>query len=198
MHSIEPAPEYVAETATRRRFGKKGFTLVEVMVATGLLVMVGLGILTVMIGAYRVAAKARYRDHARFVIKSLADQFLTQQSSDPITGVTYTLFVPTPNNGSGVASPSGTGISWTNTDGTAGSLTTDTTGYQVYLGDNTGAPITATVSRTVSYLYPNTGAATLDSQSQPAGDLLEGVFTVSYPYLGQTVTQTIIAVRATP
>ena len=63
----------------RRAASPEGFTLVEVMVATILLSMIILGILQVLIGSYRVAAKARYNDHARYIIKSFADQFLTQQ-----------------------------------------------------------------------------------------------------------------------
>jgi type II secretory pathway pseudopilin PulG len=189
-----------AAPAVRRRSSRrKGFTLVEVMVATGLLVMVGLGILSVMIGAYRVAAKARYRDHARYIVKSFADQFLTQQSSDSQTGVTFTMFVPTVDSG-GNSIPLGTGMSWTNTDGTTGSLSTDALGasYYVLIGDNTGTPITATVTRWVRYVDPSTGFASLLSNQTSAGSLLEGDFTITYPYLGQTMTQTIVAVRSNP
>jgi prepilin-type N-terminal cleavage/methylation domain-containing protein len=186
-------------TAPRRSPRRKGFTLVEVMVATTLLTMVGMGILSVFIGAYRVAAKARYRDHARYIIKSFADQFLTQQTSDSQTGVTFTMFVPTVDGG-GNSVPLGTGLSWTNTDGTSGQLSSDSIGatYTVYIGDNTGTPIPATVTRWVRYVDPTTGFASLISNQTSAGSLLEGDFTISYPYLGSTVTQTIVAVRANP
>src|SRR6202453_509844 len=76
------APEPGSRTGLSRDSSGSGFTLVEVMVATVLLSMIILGILAVLIGSYRVAAKARYNDHARYVVKSFADQFLTQQSSD--------------------------------------------------------------------------------------------------------------------
>jgi prepilin-type N-terminal cleavage/methylation domain-containing protein len=115
---LENAPVHNAAKAVRRAARKNGFTLVEVMVATTLLTMVGLGILSVLVGAYRVAAKARYRDQARYVIKSFADQFLTQQPAD-LSGNTYTLFqVTTDSNGN--SAPVGTGITWTNSDGTLG------------------------------------------------------------------------------
>ena len=168
------------------------------MVATGLLTMVGLGILSVMIGAYRVAAKARYRDHARYIVKSFADQFLTQQTSDSQTGVTFTMFVPTVDAG-GNSVPLGTGLSWTNTDGTSGSLSNDAIGatYTVLIGDNTGTPVQAIVTRWVRYV-DDSGNANLISNQTSAGSLLEGDFTISYPYLGTNVSQTIYAVRANP
>jgi hypothetical protein len=173
------------------------------MVASALLVMVGFGILSVMIGAYRVAAKARYRDHARYVIKSMADQFLTQTPYDANnSGSIYPLFVVTVDQG-GNAMPLGTGLSWTNTDGSPGKLSTDPLGqyFYVLIGDNTGTPIQATVTRSVSYLYtsgPGIGSDTLLSQTASAGYLIEGNFTITYPYLGQTVKQSVIAVRAIP
>ncbi len=168
------------------------------MVATVLLAMIILGILQVLIGSYRVAAKARYRDHARYVIKSMADQFLTQQSTDG-NGNTLTMFQPTVDGG-GNSTPLGTGLSWTNSDGTPGTLSTDSLGayYTVLLGDNSGAPIQATVTRTVWYIFPNTGQTTLVTQNEPAGFMLQGNFTITYPYLGGTVTQQISAVRAIP
>jgi hypothetical protein len=168
------------------------------MIATGLLVMVAMCLLSVFIGSYRVAAKARYKDHARYIIKSFADQFLTQQPTD-LTGAPYTLFTPTVD-GSGNATPLGTGLNWTNTDGSTGTLSTDALGlyYYVLIGDNTGSPLKATVTRQVWYLYPTTGNTTLVSQTQAAGYLLEGDFVITYPYLGQTISQKIVAVRAIP
>jgi prepilin-type N-terminal cleavage/methylation domain-containing protein len=183
-----------AESRVARR---KGFTLVEVMVATTLLTMVGLGILSVLVGAYRVAAKARYRDQARYVIKSFADQFLTQQPAD-LSGNTYTLFQVTVDT-SGNSSPLGTGLNWTNIDGTTGTLSADTAGlyYYVTLGSSTSTPVQATVTRKVSYIASD-GTATLIYAPVAAGDLLEGDFTIKYPYLGVTQTETISAIRAFP
>src|SRR5271157_3575139 len=88
----------------RRGSSRLGFTLVETMIATVLLSMIILSILAVLIGSYRVAAKARYNDHARYVVKSLADQFLTQQTTDGF-GNTLALFQDT--------TPTGTGLTWT-------------------------------------------------------------------------------------
>src|SRR5271170_5673612 len=81
LHSLNPAPRQSPQPGQRRAASGRGFTLVETMVATVLLSMMILGILQVLIGSYRLAAKARYNDHARYIIKSFADQFLTEQST---------------------------------------------------------------------------------------------------------------------
>jgi type II secretory pathway pseudopilin PulG len=186
-----------AAKASRRGARRDAFTLVEVMVATTLLTMVGLGILSVLVGSYRVAAKARYRDQARYVIKSMADQFLTQEVSD-VNSHTYTLFEVTVDS-NGNSSPLGTGLSWTNSDGTFGQVSGDAAGLYFYvnIAGNTGNPVKATVTRKVSYIAAD-GSATLIYNAQPAGNLLEGDFTITYPYLGVTQSQTISAIRAFP
>jgi type II secretory pathway pseudopilin PulG len=135
----------------RRSFARdgRGFTLAEVLVATVLLSMVILGVLAVLIGSYRVAAKARYNDQARYVIKSFADQFLTQQSTDgsgnilPMFAITY--------------AASGYGLTWTNADGTTSTGASSDTYIPVLLGQNTGGTIKADVSRSVNYLYTSGG-----------------------------------------
>jgi type II secretory pathway pseudopilin PulG len=178
--------------------GKKGFTLVETMVATVLLSMIIISILAVLIGSYRVAAKARYNDHARYVVKSLADQFLTQQTIDSTTGLTFTLFVP---NGT---SPDGSGMTWTNYDGSLGSQTGQ--GMQVLLGGDTGASIPAYVTRSVWYLYAgggNAGQTTMAPQNGSAGFLLRGDFTIQYTFppgssQAANYTQTVSVVRSCP
>jgi hypothetical protein len=159
--------------------------------------MVGLGILSVLVGSYRVAAKARYRDQARYVIKSYADQFLTQQAADP-AGNIYNFFQVTVDSG-GNSSPVGNGLSWTNTDGTPGAISPDPIGmfYYIYLGGNSGKPVKATVTRKISYLATD-GSSTLIYAPQPGGNLLEGDFTITYPYLGSTQSETISAIRAFP
>jgi len=185
----------------RPRGARGGFTLVEVMVATVLLSMVILGILAVLIGSYRVAAKARYADHARYVIKSFADQFLTQQPLDS-NGNTLTLFQPTVDPSTGNLTPLGTGLNWTNSYGVSGSLSTDSLGlyYYVDLGDNLSLQTaeTGTVTRTVQWVYSSSGAPTLINQSESAGYLLVGVFTITYPFLGKTLTESISVVRSVP
>ena len=183
----------------RRAASAPGFTLVEVMVATVLLSMIILGILAVLIGSYRVAAKARYNDHARYVIKSFADQFLTQQTTDA-NGNVLPLFMPT--------SATGYGLSWTNSDGSVSSggnvQASAPASIAVLLGDNTGAPLTAQVSRTVWYLYTTGGSGVVGQptsipQTGSAGYILRADFTISYNFLGGAIPPiTMTATRSIP
>jgi len=171
------------------------------MISTLLLTLIAVSLLSVLIGAYRVSAKARYADRARYVIKSFADQFLTQDAIDT-SGNPYPLFVITVNTATGNAMARGDGMGWNNDDGSTGQVSTDAqhSFYYVNLADplNSGISIQATVTRQVSYLYANSGSTTLVAQSGAAGYLLEGDFVITYPYLGQTQTQSISAVRAVP
>jgi len=192
---MKPAPFQSAFSGPRRDSLRRGFTLVETMIATVLLSMIILSILAVLIGSYRIAAKARYNDHARYVVKSLADQFLTQQTVDT-TGTTLTLFQDT--------TPTGTGMTWTNYDGSPGVLTG--LGLRVVLGDNTGAPIAAYVNRTVWYVFAsgvNAGQVTSVPQNGSAGYLLRGDFSITYSYppnspQAVTYSQTVSAIRSVP
>jgi type II secretory pathway pseudopilin PulG len=192
MNPSKSAPQKGSSTWLRRDSAKRAFTLVETMIATVLLSMIILSILAVLIGSYRVAAKARYQDHARYVIKSLADQFLTQQTTDSF-GDTLTLFLDT--------NATGTGMTWTNYDG---SVETGTpTGLTVILGDNTGAPIQANVTRTVWYLNAANGTPTSIPQNAAAGYMLRGDFTISYSFppsspQANTLSQTVTVVRSVP
>jgi prepilin-type N-terminal cleavage/methylation domain-containing protein len=203
LHAKIPATFEVNSSARRRTGAARGFTLVETMVATVLLSMMILGILQVMIGSYRVAAKARYNDHARYIIKSFADQFLTQSSTDLTTGAVLPLFIPTPTG-----TPTGVGLTWVATSPsgvqstyTGAVLTTPTSGgLQIPLSDATTGekPIYATVSFEVWNVDPSTGATSLNAVPGAAGELLRGDFTVTYQFKGATITQTISALRATP
>jgi type II secretory pathway pseudopilin PulG len=192
---MKTAPVQSPSAGHRRGSMRRGFTLVEVMVATGLLTMIGIALLSVLVGAYQVAAKARYIDHAQYVVKSYADEFLTQQATDT-NGNLLPMFQITVDSNNKLT-PLGTGLAWTNTDGTAGTTTGDSTGMYVLLGDNSGAPIQATVSRTIQYL-DTSGRATQVIQAQEAGFLLEGVFTITFPYQGTTISRTVTAIRAVP
>jgi Tfp pilus assembly protein PilV len=171
------------------------------MVATVLLSLIAVSLLSVLVNAYRVGAKARYRDHARYVIKSFAEQFMTQVTTDSSqNGAIYTLFQPTVNTVTGAAMAKGTGMTWTNSDGSPGILSGDPqqSYMTVMLADSTGNAIPAQLTRQVAYLYTSTGVTTLVNQNSAAGTLLQGTFSITYSYLGVPQTDTIIAIRATP
>lgn len=201
------APEQVPLAGRGLRRVRKAFTLVEVMVATVLLSLIIVTILDTLIGSYRVAAKARYADHARYVIKSFADQFLTQTPWDQYGNV-YPMWVPTVDGVTGNLTPQGTGLSWTNADGSLGYTSLpDPDGvpltFNVLLGDTSGAPVTASVTRTVQWVTANYNTApgnpTLIQQNQPGGYMLVATFSISYPFLGVTPpAQSITVTRALP
>ena len=189
----------VSPLQARKRRLERGMTVVETMIASVLLAMSILGILGCLIAAYRTSAKARYRDHARYIIKSLADQFLTEQTQNTSDGSTITMFQ--------VTAPTGQGLTWQNPDGSMATHTTSAgfdTGVNVVLGDNTGAPISAVVTRQVQYLASTTvGSTTAGSpvstvSNQAAGYLLRGDFAITYTFLSQTITQSITVVRSVP
>ena len=166
------------------------------MVATVLLSMIILVILQVLIASYRVAAKARLGDHARYVIKAYADQFLTQNFSDN-NGNTLVLFQTTVDS-HGNSVPLGTGLSGSGATPTFGGVVSgDNSTYNILLADNSGS-VPASVQRTVQYLFPNTGMPTLVSQTQAAGYLLRGDFLITYPFQGRTMTESVTAIRAIP
>jgi type II secretory pathway pseudopilin PulG len=178
------------------------------MVATVLLSMMILGILQVLIGSYRISAKARYNDHARYIIKSFADQFLTQQSTyptGPLAGSTIPFFAPTSSTGVGLTwvstSPSGSQTTYIgNTMASNSASSPPGPGLQVPLSDITtgeAAPIMATVSYQVWDIDPATGSITTPI-TEAAGALLRADFTVTYPMSGRIVSQTISVLRATP
>jgi prepilin-type N-terminal cleavage/methylation domain-containing protein len=201
-----PAPTQSPQPGPRRA-ASRGFTLVEVMVATVLLSMMILGILQVLVGSYRLSAKARYNDHARYIIKSFADQFLTQQTTYPtgaLGGQVLPFFVPTSSTGVGLTwvstSPNGSQTTYTgNTMSATSSSTPPGPGLQVPLSDSsTGEkPIYATVSYQVWNINPATGQPSA-LVTVAAGALLRADFTVSFPMNGRTVSQTISVLRATP
>ncbi|HEY1794231.1 MAG TPA: prepilin-type N-terminal cleavage/methylation domain-containing protein [Opitutaceae bacterium] len=196
---MSPEGEKGPPVGAARSARKAGFTLVEVMVATVLLTVMFLSILQTLIFSYQVAAKARYHDAARFVIRSFADQFMTQDST--VNQVLLTMFTPTMDSSNNYA-PLGTGLSWVNPDGSNGTLVNGLNGlssYQVLIAAPGQTPITATVTRGVQYVSPTSGDETLSDQNAAAGYFLEGDFTISYTFDGQAQTPlTITAVRSIP
>lgn len=159
------------------------FTLVEVMVGTVLFLIAALGIFSGLIYAYRLAAETRYRDHARFILKSLSDEFLVQKSEDE-TGELKTMFVPTEN-------ATGLGLLWQGTEGQAAGLT-------VTLGSTTGSPISdALVTREVTYLELD-GTPSTSPPSSTGGVLVRGNFRIAYSYSNRNYSQQLSVVRRIP
>ena len=159
------------------------FTLVEVMVGTVLFLIAALGIFSGLIYAYRLAAETRYRDNARYILKSLGDEFLVQKSEDDLGGI-KTMFAPT-------ESATGLGLLWQGNQGEESGLT-------VTLGTNTGAPIAnALVTREVTYLELD-GMPSMAPASSTGGILVRGNFQIAYSYANRNYSQQLSVGRRIP
>jgi len=159
------------------------FTLVEVMVGTVLFLIAALGIFSGLIYAYRLAAETRYRDNARYILKSLGDEFLVQRSEDDLGGIKI-MFAPT-------ESATGLGLLWQGNEGEESGLT-------VTLGTNTGAPIAnALVTREVTYLELD-GMPSMAPASSTGGILVRGNFQIAYSYANRNYSQQLSVVRRIP
>lgn len=163
-----------------------GFTLVEAMMAMIVLAFVALSIFSGLILAYRTAAHTRYRDHARYVLKSIGDQFLTRQTES--AGVMNPLFAVT-------TAPTGVGLVW---QGTVGTSANAASGLKVHLGETTGAVITdAVITRDVKLLNA-AGDADGSGMASSAGILLRGNFKITYTFNNVPVEQSLSLVRRVP
>lgn len=133
-----------------------GFTLVEVMLAACVLVGAGFGIYACLLKAYQVVAVGRYRDAARAVLQTYADQFERLQTADTSgTGTnsvacTRWFFKPT-------VRPTATGLLW---DGTvaAGGLNMNLNKLCTE-PDTPGAPAPANSGLSPDYLRVNLGGS---------------------------------------
>jgi hypothetical protein len=153
------------------------------MVGTVLFLIAALGIFSGLIYAYRLAAETRYRDNARYILKSLGDEFLVQRSEDDLGGIKI-MFAPT-------ESATGLGLLWQGNEGEESGLT-------VTLGTNTGAPIAnALVTREVTYLELD-GMPSMAPASSTGGILVRGNFQIAYSYANRNYSQQLSVVRRIP
>jgi Tfp pilus assembly protein PilV len=189
-------PAFAMSSADRRsrissrpaRSRQSGLTLVEVMVSGGILAITLLGILGALFYAYNTAAAVRYHDNARFILKSVSDQFMVMPAQTT-TGAWNPLWTNTGTTATGV------GMSWQDFNGTAVVTSTGTaTGLSVTLGGTSGNPLIATVTRKVNYL-DSSGHVVSTITPTSAGYLLQGDFTITYTFKGQVLSQTQSLVR---
>jgi Tfp pilus assembly protein PilV len=175
----------IPHVSSRRRAYKSagGFTLVEVMVGTVLFLMAALGIFSGLIYSYRLAAETRHRDQARYILKSLGDEFMIQKSEDA-AGMIKPIFAPTEN-------ATGTGLLWQGVPG-------DEAGLTVTLASTTGAPISnVLVTREVTYLALD-GTPSASAPSSTGGVLVRGDFRIAYSYANRNYSQQLSVVRRIP
>jgi type II secretory pathway pseudopilin PulG len=214
MHKI-PHPSWeMSGDAIRRTRRSAGFTLVEVMVTAVLLVMAALPIFWILVDSYRLVTLTRYRDNARAVLQTYADQFLRLQTSDT-QGSTMTrpFFTRVDPPGTGV------GLLWDNNSTPGLNLTSlsNETGFQTPATSGASLPIIlggtqttagslpangipAQVTRTVQGIDSNgnivSGSTSFTAIS--AGEMLLGTFTITYTVNNQQITQSLSVLRAAP
>ena len=174
--------------ARLRRRVQRGFTLVEVMIATMVFTMGILGVYAMMIKSYELVTLSRHRDNARAFLLSFSDQFLRLQTTDMVGGVPVLrpLFA--------TAGTGGDGLSWTDT---AGNVVTGNAqpNLAVTLGEAGSSQVPALVTRQVTYL-DSTGTPVGGNVATAAGWLLQGTFTITYTVKSRPQTQSITVCRS--
>ncbi len=179
-----------------KRRVQRGFTLVEVMIATMVFTMGILGVYAMMIKSYELVTLSRHRDNARALLLSFSDQFLRLQTTDqnPLPNqppILRPLF-----NTTGAGSD---GLAWTDSMGVHHTPNAGDPYFTVLLGDSgdssVGSQVPARVSRTVTYV-DTAGVPAGSAIPAAAGWLLQGTFTISYEISGKTQTQSITVARS--
>lgn len=171
---------------------RRGFTLVESMIATAVFTVGILGVYAMMLKSYEMITLSRHRDNARAVLLSFADQFQRLQTNDLPSGqtvpVTRFLFQTT-----GATAPTGVGLSWTDPAGATVSGTS--TGLAMTLGATGTSTVPANVTRIVTDL-DSTGTVTTTQVNNAAGRMLMATFTITYTIKGRPQTQSITVARS--
>jgi type II secretory pathway pseudopilin PulG len=177
---------------------RKGFTLVDVMVAVGVSSMALLALLATSVITYKINHKARLRDNTRSVLRSFVDQFQRIGYSDDSSGtnVPRRIFEPT-------QSPTGQGLRWGELSNEVPNGPLNNTPLEVDIG-SPGSPQLAYVTRMVSFVtreqtadsppvfFGNsslTGSPptiTRDREPFAAGFMIRAEFTVTYTLTGTT------------
>lgn len=197
-----PETEFCAGQAgrptARRPAGERGFTLVEAMIATLIFVMFTLGIYGLVLQSYNMSARIRYRDDARAMLLTYADQFERLQTTTQVGTVSYARWLFNPSSG-----PTGLGLKWgalCDDDAFDEPLPTPVPDHlDVTLG-GTENPIPAQLTREVHYVLPS-GATTdvlTGTSMTAAGWMIVGTFTINYVANGRPETASMTVVRSVP
>ena len=138
------------------------------------------GTFALLLQSYRLAARTRCIDESRSVLRTLVTEFMppTKTTDNPV------LFTAT-------SAPTGTGLVWNGTSGTA-------SGLDVQIGEDSGMPVFAHVTRTVSELNETTGVADVSpAGGGNSGRLIQCCLTLGFTAAGQTWSDTVVLTRST-
>jgi hypothetical protein len=178
----------------RRRYkDERGMTLAEAMIATFTFTVGILGLYSILIHSYYTESLARYRDNARAVLATFADQFERLQMIDPATGNQRYIFDTTQ------AAPNSNGLRWVDANGVIYTNNPGTS-LNIKIGNAGSSQIDAYVSEWVKNLDPTGVAAPSVGQgvNSAAGRIIEATFTITYTVKGVTQTQSLAVTRAAP
>jgi prepilin-type N-terminal cleavage/methylation domain-containing protein len=200
-------------SAFRHSHSHGGFTLVEVMMAAVVFVMGAVGLYDILLKSYQLTALARYRDDARAVLRTFADQFERLGTSDDTTNYRRELFVTSGETGRGLKywdATQGTVYGLSNEASNASPFANDAAYLEVTLG-GAGSPIPARVTREVVAINPGPTTAATTPPTPPgsafpagidpnyaAGNLWLGTFTITYTVSNRLETQRLSVLRAAP
>jgi Tfp pilus assembly protein PilV len=177
----------------RHRSSRAGFTLAEAMIAVTIFIMVTLGVYTMLIKSYQMAALTRARDDARAVLRTYADQFERLQTTQSVGGATYNRWLFNPTSG-----PTGRGLQWgAMSDGNTSVNAVDVPSLSITLGGSQHA-VAATLTRDVRYVDANDGSIAASRTIQAAGYMLVGTFAISYQLSGKSYSHSLTVVRVAP
>ncbi len=191
--SFSPPLQSPASRTARRMSSRRGFTIVETMVAATIFTMLTIGVYTMLMKSYQLIALTRVRDDARAVLRSFADQFARLSTTQEIDGVVRQRWLFLPSGG-----PTGRGLVW-------GALSDQNTSINAENVPSLPIPlggeshrVNATLTRDVRYVNATSGANVTSRTIEAAGYLLSGTFTINYTMNGKDYTQSLTVLRAAP
>jgi len=188
-----PTPSRPDHRRARRSASRRGFTLVETMVAATIFVMVTLGVYTMLMKSYQLIALTRVRDDARAVLRSFADQFERLSTTEEVDGVSRQRWIFLPSSG-----PTGRGLVWgALSDENTSVNAEDVASLPIVLGGESHR-VNATLTRDVRYINAASGENAADRTIEAAGYMLSGTFTINYAMNGTSYTQSLTVLRAAP
>ena len=177
-----------------RRRAVRAFTLAEVMVAMLVFTLVAAGAYMMMFRSAELVAVARYRDAARGVLVTYADQFERLETKTPTsTASPRYLFDPTTGPTCFALSDFSKNLIC-DLDYTFARPSPLPPFLPITIGGDT--PIPAQVTREVTFVDPDTGATTPSRISGPAGYLAVATFRITYTVRTRTYTDSLTVLRS--
>ena len=160
----------------RARRLSRAFTLLEVMIGFSIFAVGMIGMFAVLMQSYRLAARARYIDESRVVLRTIYDQMMSPAADPEMLKIT--------------PKPTGKGLTWNDSKGSD-------EGLNVTLGQANAMPLVALVTREVTNLDSN-GQPTTAEVNGPAGHLIQCKIAIQLVGSSQPLKNAITLVRSVP